>query len=84
MSKIQQITVKDPTSLRPSVQLTIADCAEVDEATVYLNAAVTIDRERVSLEDIELSVLDEILTLVADARVAVHLTKDEVLRKQEV
>ncbi len=78
MFKIQSLTVKDPTSLKPSVQLTIADAAEVDEATAYLTASVTIDREWVSFETIELSALDEILELVQHAKAGVNATTDDI------
>ena len=78
MFKIQSLTVKNPTSLKPSVELTIADAPSVDEATAYLTASVTIDRQWVSFETIELSALDEILELVQHAKAGVKATTDAI------
>ena len=78
MFKIQSLTVKNPTSLNPSVELTIADAPSVDEASVWLTACVTIDREWVSFETIEQSALDEIVELVQHARAGVKATTDSI------
>ena len=75
--KIQELTVSDPASLRPTVRLQISDSAKIEDSDVWLSACVTIDRETVSLENIELCALDEILKLVANAKVAVNATIDE-------
>ena len=76
--KIQELTIINPCTLRPSVRLRISDSAEIDDTAVSLTAFVTIDRESVSLENVELSALDEILELVASAKTAVNATSDEV------
>ncbi len=78
MFKIQQLTVKDPASLTPSVRLTIADSAAIAEATAYLTASVTIDRSTVALENIELDALDRIQELIDDAKASVNATTDAI------
>ena len=78
MFKIQQLTVRNPASLTPTVRLTIADADAIDEASAHLVASVTIDREWVSFETIELHALDKILELVDDAKAAVNATSDEI------
>ncbi len=81
MFKIQQLTVKDPASLTPSVRLTIADSAAIDEASAHLVASVTIDREGVSVENIELCALDKIQELIDDAKASVNETSDELQKR---
>ena len=81
MFKIQQLTVKDPASLTPSVRLTIADSTAIDEASAHLVATVTIDREGESVENVELAALDKILELVAFAKAAVNETSDELQKR---
>ncbi len=78
MFKIQQLTVKDPASLTPSVRLTIADSAVIAEASAHLVASVTIDRSTVALENIELDALDRIQELIDDAKASVNATTDAI------
>ncbi len=81
MFKIQQLTVRNPASLTPTVRLTIADSAAIDEASAHLVATVTVDRSTVALENIELDALDKILELVAFAKAAVNATSDELQKR---
>ena len=78
MFKIQQLTVRNPAALTTTVRLTIADADAIDEASAHLVASVTIDREWVSFETIELHALDKILELVDDAKAVVNATSDEI------
>jgi hypothetical protein len=79
--KIQSATIFDPCSLRPRVRLQISDSAEIDDSTEYLTACVTIDREGVALENVELCALDKILKLVSAAKLAVNATTDAIRTK---
>ena len=78
MNTIQELTVINPTSLTPTVRLRISDSAEIDDSGVWITASVTIDREWVSFETIELTALDKVLELVADAKAAVKAASDEI------
>ena len=78
MFKIQQLTVRNPASLTPTVRLTIADADAIDEASAHLVASVTIDRSTVALENIELDALDRIQEIIDDAKASVNATTDAI------
>ncbi len=82
MFKIQKLTVSNPNSLTPSIRLTIADSAVIDEASAHLVASVTIDRKTVPFENIELDAIGKIREIVDQASAAVNATSDEVRKKQ--
>ncbi len=53
----------------------------MNEASAHLVATVTVDREGVSVENVELAALDKILELVAFAKAAVNETSDELQKR---
>lgn len=66
--KIQRMTVIDPTADCPTVEMTLADHENVDEASVVIVASVEVSRQEVSFSDLQLRALTEAIEGMEDVR----------------
>ena len=67
MVKIQQITVSDVGSETPSVEITISDNEDIENASAYLLASMKIHRKGKSFENVQLDTLDQLRGLIEQA-----------------
>ena len=66
--KIQRMTVVDPTSETPTVEMTLADHEIVDNATRVIVASVTLAKSESSMDSLQLAALREIVASVEEVR----------------
>ena len=76
--KIQQLTVHNPESRAPVIEITISNEPVIVESTIYLTGRVKVGRSGTSFENLELDALEGLQALIDKASEPIRQTLREM------